>query len=180
MIEGGVFADAAVVLTLALTASAMASFEDDANPFRTDVDGDLNGTVDRSTVAPDDDDEHQPFREPSPPMPTQDLPPLPAKASSFPRAAPTFSQLANRTEFCCSRDRYLHMEDDAEILVRVYCSARPAAAERDSLAQIVDAQKTAEGSSSPYIVYLIKTGVRCALWTCTSRSFTCARRHRQP
>ncbi|KZV96383.1 PX-domain-containing protein [Exidia glandulosa HHB12029] len=120
----------------------MATFEDDANPFRTDIDGEINEPAPSSIVV--DHDEHQPFREPSPTTPTQDLPPLPAKAASFPRAPPNHAaHFKERTEFCCSKDRYLHLEDDAEIL-------------------IVDAQKTAEGSSSPYIVYLIRTGTTLA------------------
>lgn len=99
---------------------AMASFDDDANPFRTDIDGEGNGPMERSVT----DDE--PYRPPSPPTPTQGLPPLPAKASSFPRAPDDFAaHLKDRTEFCCSKDRYLHLEDDAEILVRAAVRVSP-------------------------------------------------------
>ncbi|KAH7105828.1 hypothetical protein BKA62DRAFT_632806 [Auriculariales sp. MPI-PUGE-AT-0066] len=135
----------------------MATFEDDANPFRTEVDGDL--TVSQRALSPDpadtpfrdvhDDDEHEHGHEQSEPTTTQPqpqpgLPPLPAKASSFPTTPSNWSTDATQRNDCgCARDRYLHDEDDAEIL-------------------IVDAQKTAEGSSGTYIVYVIKTGTSIA------------------
>ncbi|KAG8851515.1 Sorting nexin, cytoplasm-to-vacuole targeting pathway/endosomal sorting [Tulasnella sp. 330] len=62
-------------------------------------------------------------------------PSLPAiKIPPLPNHAQT-----NKTDFCCGRDQYLHSGDDAEIV-------------------IIDAVKTTENSSSPYIAYIIRTG----------------------
>ncbi|KAH6916121.1 sorting nexin-41 [Coprinopsis sp. MPI-PUGE-AT-0042] len=44
-----------------------------------------------------------------------------------------------KTDFCCSLDRYLHVNDDFEI-------------------RIVDAQKTSVNATSPYITYVIRSG----------------------
>ncbi|KAG7093783.1 hypothetical protein E1B28_007430 [Marasmius oreades] len=49
-------------------------------------------------------------------------------------------QSNSKTEFCCERDRALHSGEEIEIL-------------------IVDALKTSAGSASPYITYIIKTGI---------------------
>ncbi|KAH7070900.1 hypothetical protein BKA62DRAFT_734620 [Auriculariales sp. MPI-PUGE-AT-0066] len=135
----------------------MATFEDDANPFRTEVDGDL--TVSQRALSPDpadtpfrdvhDDDEHEHGHEQSEPTTTQPqpqpgLPPLPAKASSFPTTPSNWSTDATQRNDCgCARDRYLHDEDDAEILV-------------------LSTRKRRQSSSGTYIVYVIKTGTSIA------------------
>jgi len=104
----------------------MATFDDDANPFRTDVDGD--GTPVPRAPSPDSgdmsfrvvDEEEQTGGEEfttEQPQPQPGLPPLPAKASSFPTSSQNWAQQYIQREECgCARDRYLH-EDDAEILV---------------------------------------------------------------
>uniref|UniRef100_A0A0W0FX26 PX domain-containing protein n=1 Tax=Moniliophthora roreri TaxID=221103 RepID=A0A0W0FX26_MONRR len=50
------------------------------------------------------------------------------------------AQTTFKTDFCCSTDRILHSGEDIEIL-------------------IVDALKTTAGSTSPYITYVIQTGI---------------------
>lgn len=59
-------------------------------------------------------------------------------------------------------DRYLHSGDDAEILVGVDVVS-PVNKRNSHIYKIVDAIKTTEHSSSPYIVYVIRTGVRDVL-----------------
>ncbi|KAG8901538.1 Sorting nexin, cytoplasm-to-vacuole targeting pathway/endosomal sorting [Tulasnella sp. 403] len=67
--------------------------------------------------------------------PQQARPTLSAVKTSF--TLPNYAQ--NKVEFCCGRDQFLHSGDDAEI-------------------QIVDAVKVAEGTATPYIAYVIRTG----------------------
>ncbi|KAJ3550331.1 hypothetical protein NMY22_g536 [Coprinellus aureogranulatus] len=108
-------------------------FEDE-NPFEQDVDNIASESSSLSKVA---------IYEPSSP------PPNPARAFSptsaphqrpFPPTDPHRGSAHQfKTDFCCARDRYLHSSDDFQIM-------------------ITDAQKTSSGSSSPYIVYVIRTG----------------------
>ncbi|KAG9014381.1 Sorting nexin, cytoplasm-to-vacuole targeting pathway/endosomal sorting [Tulasnella sp. JGI-2019a] len=67
----------------------------------------------------------------------QRAPTLPPIAINLP--LPNHHAQVNKTDFCCGRDQYLHSGDDAEIV-------------------IIDAVKTTENSSSPYIAYIIRTG----------------------
>lgn len=69
----------------------------------------------------------------SPSSPTSPTRPFPSPGTH--RA----QQNSYKTEFCCGTDRVLHSGDDVEIL-------------------ITDAQKTSVNASSPYIVYVIRTG----------------------
>lgn len=68
----------------------------------------------------------------------------------------------NKIDFCCARDRVLHSGDDIEILVRgILLDCHSFA--NVLLTQITDAQKTSVGATSPYITYVIQTGVSCSL-----------------
>jgi hypothetical protein len=77
---------------------------------------------------------------------------LPSQGTSRP--------LTSKSDFCCVRDKWIHSGEDVEILVRIPLSpgnrfyhARPLPI------QITDAQKTSENSTSPYITYIIRSGV---------------------
>ncbi|KAJ2919453.1 hypothetical protein MD484_g897, partial [Candolleomyces efflorescens] len=108
----------------------MEGFEDE-NPFEQDAEHIPSET---SSVA---------IFEPSsspPPHSGAVSPTSPQHHQSFRGPEPQTHAASNRTDFCCTRDRYLHANDDAEI------------------AQIVDALKTSANSSSPYITYVIRTG----------------------
>ncbi len=65
-----------------------------------------------------------------------------------------------KSDFCCSRDRWLHSGEDVEIQVRC-CSLFRRPSQMTTFSQITDAQKTSEQASSPYIAYIIKSGVSC-------------------
>ncbi|KAL0953491.1 hypothetical protein HGRIS_004721 [Hohenbuehelia grisea] len=110
----------------------MDTFEDQ-NPFETE---DRNPSDDFSPSRVE-------VSEPSSPVPHPSRlisPPSSPLSRPFPSPGtrrlpqPTF-----KTDFCCARDRVLHSGEEVEIL-------------------IVDALKTSVGSSSPYIVYVIRTG----------------------
>ncbi|TRM65203.1 hypothetical protein BD626DRAFT_488020 [Schizophyllum amplum] len=76
---------------------------------------------------------------PSPPMnPSRQLasPPL---NRTFSSTSPRQQTTNYKSDYCCARDRDLHSGDDVEIVIS-------------------DAQKTAVGATSPYIVYVIQTG----------------------
>ncbi|KAI0060944.1 hypothetical protein BV25DRAFT_1806376 [Artomyces pyxidatus] len=61
-------------------------------------------------------------------------PPFPSQGSgSSPRVSPA------KSDFCCVRDQWLHSGEDVEIL-------------------IIDAQKTTDNATSPYITYVIRAG----------------------
>ncbi|KAF7964993.1 hypothetical protein HWV62_1166 [Athelia sp. TMB] len=131
--EGGVLQRARNgTYLLASRVITMDAFEDDNNPFETE-DRVTSETSSASKV-----DISEPNSPPpnlaralsqSPTVADKALPPGPQKP---PAPAP-------RTEFCCSRDRWLHSGQDVEIL-------------------ITDAQKTSVNSTSPYITYIIKAG----------------------
>ncbi|KZT55236.1 hypothetical protein CALCODRAFT_437488 [Calocera cornea HHB12733] len=65
--------------------------------------------------------------------------PLPTTNKPFPSPYKAAFPAAPKSEPCCTRDMWLHSGEDVEI-------------------QITDALKTSEGSSSSYIVYVIRTG----------------------
>ncbi|TFY74615.1 hypothetical protein EWM64_g9397 [Hericium alpestre] len=77
----------------------------------------------------------------SPPPPATNLPSSPTSRPPFPspgsNAAPR--QPAQKSDYCCFRDQWLHSGEDVEIL-------------------IIDAVKTSENATSPYITYLIRAG----------------------
>ncbi|KAF5338617.1 hypothetical protein D9611_012815 [Ephemerocybe angulata] len=111
----------------------MEGFEDE-NPFEQDLDAIPSATSSMSKVA---------IYEPSSPPPHASSalsPSSPPHRAAFASTESHGAQASNyKTDFCCTRDRYLHTNDDIEIV-------------------IVDAQKTSAGTSSPYIVYVIRTG----------------------
>ncbi|KAF9564264.1 hypothetical protein CPC08DRAFT_741539 [Agrocybe pediades] len=74
-----------------------------------------------------------PSRQLSPTLSNANRPPFPSPGSH------RHPQANYKTDYCCTRDRFLHSGDDVEIL-------------------IVDAQKTSLNSNSPYITYVIRTG----------------------
>lgn len=94
-----------------LCAAVMADYEEDPNPFRTEIDDDLNALDVAPTVSQFKQDEP-----PSPATPTPQASHLPMK-SSFPTPPNLYSHFKQREGFCCSKDRYLNTADDAEILV---------------------------------------------------------------
>jgi hypothetical protein len=98
-----------------------------------------------------------PSRQLSPTAPSLDRPPFPSPGS---HRQPMVNY---KTDFCCTRDRVLHSGEDVEILVRSAPAPTRLAfgmADMHLLSyQIVDAQKTSLNSSSPYITYVIRTGV---------------------
>ncbi|KAI0044743.1 hypothetical protein FA95DRAFT_218862 [Auriscalpium vulgare] len=114
----------------------MEAYEDE-NPFSTDPPlSSASSTSHVNVSAPS-----------SPPVNTDHLPSSPGRDSiggarpSFPSqgtggrgSAPTV-----KSDFCCVRDQWLHSGEDVEIL-------------------IVDALKTSENSTSPYIAYVIRAG----------------------
>lgn len=108
-------------------------FEDE-NPFEQDIDHIQSESSSLSKVAI--------YESSSPPSHTiRALSPSSAPhQTSFPSGEPHSAVAPQfKTDFCCARDRYLHNTDDFEVT-------------------IIDAQKTSVGSSSPYIVYVIRTG----------------------
>ncbi len=66
-------------------------------------------------------------------------PPSPPASRPFPSPGTHRLPQVPKTEFCCRRDRFLHSDDQPEIL-------------------ITDAQKTSLNSATPYITYLITSG----------------------
>ncbi|KLO17960.1 hypothetical protein SCHPADRAFT_913377 [Schizopora paradoxa] len=110
----------------------MSDFED-ANPFQTtdDVQSETVSNIDLS----------EPSTPPTHPARILSPPPTPGVLNrSFSRPqAQRPSQQVIKSDFCCSRDRWLHSGEDVEI-------------------QITDAQKTSDHASSPYIAYVIKSG----------------------
>ncbi|KAF9447514.1 hypothetical protein P691DRAFT_671336 [Macrolepiota fuliginosa MF-IS2] len=74
--------------------------------------------------------------------PSNQLSPSSPRSQSRPFPSPgthRAPQAGDKTDFCCATDRVLHSGEDMEVL-------------------ITDAQKTSVNSSSPYIVYVIRTG----------------------
>lgn len=133
----------------------MEPFEDE-NPFDTGTDR-LQSEA-SSTIGGDLSEPASPpvdgFRtgSPTPASPQSSRPPFPSPGSH--RLPQPY-----KSEHCCARDQWLHSGEDVEILVRL----RAAAVVTRILSrvwQIVDAQKTSVGSTSPYITYIIKAGVR--------------------
>ena len=125
----------------------MNALEDD-NPFDQDGDNILSETSSTSKL-----DLSEP---PSPPSHTQHSPSL---SRPFPSpGSHRQPQSTSKSEFCCTRDRVLHSGDDIEILVRELISPLTALVFKLGL-KITDAQKTSVGSNSPYIAYVIRTGV---------------------
>ncbi|KAI0716042.1 hypothetical protein C8T65DRAFT_642639 [Cerioporus squamosus] len=74
----------------------------------------------------------QPARFASPPT-------SPSRRNTFPSPGSHRQPQAQKSDFCCTRDHWLHSGEDAEIL-------------------ITDALKTSVNSSSPYITYVIRAG----------------------
>ncbi|TFK74916.1 hypothetical protein BDN72DRAFT_832631 [Pluteus cervinus] len=112
----------------------MDTFEDD-NPFEQDAE--RITSEDSSSAKVDLSEPPSPPPHSAPPLsPTASTPlsrPFPSPGS---RGRP---QVNFKTDFCCTRDRFLHSGEDVEIL-------------------ITDAQKTSYNSTSPYIAYVIRTG----------------------
>ncbi|KAH7914639.1 hypothetical protein BJ138DRAFT_1143565 [Hygrophoropsis aurantiaca] len=107
------------------------NLEDD-NPFETDADRLSSETSSTSKVnisAPSSPPPH-PARLLSPASPSR---PFPSPGSN------RQPQTTFKSDFCCTRDRWLHSGEDIEIL-------------------IMDAQKTSVNSSTPYITYVIRAG----------------------
>ncbi|KAG8925260.1 Sorting nexin, cytoplasm-to-vacuole targeting pathway/endosomal sorting [Tulasnella sp. 419] len=107
-------------------------YDDDENPFQRDDDvAETPSTINVSL----DNEEPQPVNQNSSPQ-------LGSQTSPQPRLPtfPSYQAQANapKDEFCCARDEFLHSPD--------------------AVIQIVDALKTTEGATSPYITYVIKTG----------------------
>ncbi|THH26426.1 hypothetical protein EUX98_g7761 [Antrodiella citrinella] len=78
----------------------------------------------------------------SPPLQALRLPSSPQANSSrpaFPSSGSHRQPQAYKSDFCCTRDQWLHSGEDVEIL-------------------ITDAQKTSLNSTTPYITYVIKSG----------------------
>ncbi|EJT96584.1 PX-domain-containing protein [Dacryopinax primogenitus] len=102
-----------------------------------DGDDDINPFRTEDDVSPaiEDDDEGSTPQDTDQPKPLS-ISPLPTTNKPFPSP---YTAPQQRTEPCCTRDMWLHSGEDVEILV-------------------VDALKTSEGSSSSYIVYVIRTG----------------------
>ena len=142
-------------------------FEDEPNPFQSEDtfnhdDGSITPSLERLDLDGDSEnhDSHSTPHQssidglstPSTPLPSQ-----PIQRTSFPVPQQPFS---NKEEYCCSRDQYLHSGDEAEILVCTHCIPVHNAPSDTITSQIVDALKTTENSTSPYITYVIQTGVR--------------------
>ncbi|EJD07565.1 uncharacterized protein FOMMEDRAFT_115887 [Fomitiporia mediterranea MF3/22] len=104
---------------------------DEHNPFQTDVD-DVRSERDSPNNS-NVDLSSEPSTPPAHPARIPASPPVSA-GNSF--RAP---QHAYKDDFCCARDRWLHSGEDVEI-------------------QVIDAQKTQDHASSPYIAYVIKSG----------------------
>ncbi|TFK91741.1 hypothetical protein K466DRAFT_514818 [Polyporus arcularius HHB13444] len=73
------------------------------------------------------------------PAPLASPPTSPSRRNTFPSPGSHRQPQAQKSDFCCTRDHWLHSGDDAEIL-------------------ITDALKTSVNSSSPYITYVIRAG----------------------
>ena len=80
-----------------------------------------------------------------------------AASTSSPPIAP--AQLPPPAGYKNDIDRYLHSGDEVEVQVR-RCGAAWRVRLLTHCSQITEALKTSENSSSPYIVYVIQTGVR--------------------
>lgn len=132
----------------------MEAFEDE-NPFESDSD-----RLTSATSSPDKIDLSEP---PSPPQnPSRQLSPTsPTFTRPFPSPGSARQPQATfpnpKSDFCCQRDRFLHSGDDVEILVRA--GALPFRPGLIEFCKITDAQKTSVNATSPYIVYVIQTGV---------------------
>jgi sorting nexin-41/42 len=86
---------------------------------------------------------------------------FPSQGSGHSPRVPT-----SKSDFCCARDHWLHSGEDTEILVSAPRPSVHFAFLTEALtrvpctrAQITDAQKTSENSTSPYITYVIRSGV---------------------
>ncbi|KAI5121504.1 hypothetical protein M0805_006541 [Coniferiporia weirii] len=128
---------------------------DDHNPFQTDADDVVDADADAHSEPDSPDDSNvdlssEPATPPAHPARILASPPTspgvnigfasPTSVTSTPKQPsqrPTQPPFKN--DFCCARDRWLHSGEDVEI-------------------QIVDAQKTSDHASSPYIAYVIKSG----------------------
>ncbi|EGN92207.1 hypothetical protein SERLA73DRAFT_191464 [Serpula lacrymans var. lacrymans S7.3] len=113
----------------------MEAFEDD-NPFETDADRLSSETSSTSKVnisAPSSPPSH-PSRLVSPTSPGTNM-----NQPFSPPGSRRHAQATFKTDFCCTRDQWLHSGEDFEIL-------------------ITDAQKTSLNSSTPYITYVIQSG----------------------
>ncbi|RDX54376.1 PX-domain-containing protein [Lentinus brumalis] len=73
------------------------------------------------------------------PVPLASPPTSPSRRNTFPSPGSHRQPQAQKSDFCCTRDHWLHSGDVAEIL-------------------ITDALKTSVNSSSPYITYVIRAG----------------------
>ncbi|KZT43072.1 PX-domain-containing protein [Sistotremastrum suecicum HHB10207 ss-3] len=107
---------------------------DDINPFSSDAGSPIiaaNLSLDED-LSPPDTPVNAPARLSSPGPTPPAKRPLPLSSSSSRQQPP-------KTDFCCTRDQWLHSGDDVEILV-------------------TGAQKTSDNSKTPYIAYIIQTG----------------------
>ncbi|KZT27763.1 hypothetical protein NEOLEDRAFT_1087959 [Neolentinus lepideus HHB14362 ss-1] len=107
----------------------------DENPFEIDTDRALSESSSASQVnvsAPS-----------SPPTDlfAQTRPESPQQNRPFPSPGSGARQTVYKSDYCCSKDKWLHSGEDVEIL-----------------ASIIDAQKTTINSNSPYITYMIRAG----------------------
>jgi sorting nexin-41/42 len=145
----------------------MEPFEDE-NPFST-ADPPLSSASSNSHV-----DVSAPS---SPPNRTVTLPSSPPRLSiqtpslrsGFPSQGSGHSPRpqTSKSDFCCIRDQWLHSGEDVEITVSLSCSSSyfPSGIKEltlvsiDTYSQITDALKTSEHSTSPYITYIIRSGV---------------------
>lgn len=130
---------------------------DDENPFDTESDRIPSETSSTSKV-----DISEP---PSPPFnPSRQLSSeITSPERTFPSQPPRQPQRSNfKSDFCCARDRILHSGDDVEILVcAMVISYYAFLGIETSTCKITDAQKTNLGATTPYITYVIQTGVSC-------------------
>ncbi|KAI0924016.1 hypothetical protein AcW1_006799 [Taiwanofungus camphoratus] len=113
----------------------MEAFEDD-NPFETEPEHIPSDTSSSSKVAVS-----EPSSPPSQPSRILTSPPMspPAKRPTFPSSGSHRQPQTYKSDFCCTRDQWLHSGEDVEIL-------------------ITDALKTTVNSTTPYITYSIRAG----------------------
>ncbi|KAI0319621.1 hypothetical protein OF83DRAFT_1109236 [Amylostereum chailletii] len=116
----------------------MDAFEDE-NPFSSDPPLSSASSASHVDVSAPSSPPAQQSRMPSSPgfvapgSPPTSRPPFPSPGSG------AFPKQTDKSDYCCHRDQWLHSGEDVEIL-------------------IMDAQKTTEQSSSPYITYVIRAG----------------------
>ena len=93
--------------------------------------------------------------------PTPSSPPSSSNRPPFPSSGSHRLPQAYKSDYCCIRDQWLHSGEDVEIMVRITLTVvclHQLILLRTRL-QITDAQKTSVNSTSPYITYIIRSGV---------------------